>query len=91
MAHRKFTVRSDDGKHLFTFDGQNQIIEIRMRGSTYQVPLWQLQEFLRTSQRDTLKVYKEYSDALPCGHEAGTVEKGGKTVCAVCGKEVSRK
>ena len=83
---RTLKVKSDRGKHLLTFDPLTRTIEIVKRGETYLIPLWLIEEHLRTSQRDTITVYSETKEeSLPCGHTEGTVmDAYYNHVCAVC-------
>lgn len=86
LLDRELVVRTGEGKHLFTFDGKKRSIKIRLRGADYEIPVWQLEEFLRTSQRSTMTVFQDY-DKLPCGHDAGTVlNKDQQWVCTECGQ-----
>jgi len=80
-------VKTDKGKHLFTFDPATRTIEIVERGQTFFIPMWLVDEHLRTSQRDTITVYSEPEEKIPCGHTHGTVLNAYMDrVCADCGK-----
>lgn len=95
MPHdRKLRVLTEEGQFLFAFVKETQSIEIRHEGQDYAIPMWLIQEHLRTSQRDTLRVYQSYEDndedhrmLLPCGHRAGTVmDAYMNKICSICGQ-----
>lgn len=80
-------VKADNGHHLLTYDPASRAIKIVERGIVYEIPLWLIEEHLRTSQRDILTIYGEVPENLPCGHTEGTVMNAYMDrVCAVCGQ-----
>ena len=55
--HRsKVEVRSDAGSFLFLYLADTHMIEIHKRGQVFQIPLQDLVEFGRTSERTTFRV-----------------------------------
>lgn len=84
---RPIRVVTGDGKFLFSYDPSTRTIEIKERGLVFKIPMWLIEEHLRTSQRDILRVYEEYETSLPCGHTEGTVlDMNQNLVCPVCGQ-----
>jgi hypothetical protein len=78
-------VKTDDGKHLFTYDPATRTIEINQRGHRFLIPLWLIEEHLRTSQRSLITVYAEPDDkdTFPCGHK-WVLDAYLNQVCPVC-------
>lgn len=84
---RHLKVKTPEGKFLFEFDASTRTITLAERGQVFSIPMWLIEEHLRTSQRDTLTIYGEPAEErLPCGHTEGTVLTSDlEKVCSVCG------
>lgn len=53
---KKIEVKTDGGNFLFIYDIEKHQIEIHKRGEVYQIPLLDLVEFGRTSERKVFRV-----------------------------------
>lgn len=83
---RRIEVRAAEAEHhLFTYDPVQDVIEMKIRGHVYHIAFWQIKEFIKSTQHPTMRVYEtDVNDQLACGHEAGTIKRDGREVCAIC-------
>lgn len=59
--HRvRVEVKSDNGKFLFLYHVDKHAIEVHRRGMTYMIPLADLMDFGRTSERAIFRVHPVY-------------------------------
>lgn len=61
--HRtRVEVKSDGGNFLFLYDVDKHAIEVHRRGLTYIIPIADLLDFGRTSERAIFRVHPVYID-----------------------------
>lgn len=72
--HRtRVEVKSDNGKFLFRYHVDKHEIEVHRRGLTYMIPIADLLDFGRTSERAIFRVHPVYVEP---SDESDTVRQG---------------
>jgi len=84
---RFIEVRTGQGKLLFRWNAARHEVEIRLDGQVFEIPIWQIEAHVRTSQRNLFTAYEIDMEILPCGHTGGTVLNADyQRVCRECGR-----
>ena len=85
---KSVNIKTDEGKHLFSFDPATRTIEIVERGETFLIPMWLIEEHIRTSNLDKITVYAEpHEPHTPCGHnQEWVLDAYLNKVCPICGQ-----
>lgn len=58
-AARIIEVRTGHGELLFKWNAEKQQIEVKHGEQAFYIPVWQIEAFARTSQREIFKVYAD--------------------------------